>query len=173
MLNNGKTSERDRYEAYTLSQLLFRGKIYAYRQYLSMSPDKARRVIDQIRGRSYDEALMILKNMPYRVCNPILKLLYSVAENARNKGFNKASLIICKAEVNKGTTRKKIQPRARGRSSLIKRTTSHLTIVLKDISYMDDLRQSMQEFSLQDRNLILSNLTKYRYRIVICENEEV
>ncbi|MFS8016629.1 50S ribosomal protein L22 [Helianthus anomalus] len=44
-----------------------------------MSAHKARRVIDQIRGRSYKETLMILELMPYRACYPIFKLVYSAA----------------------------------------------------------------------------------------------
>jgi large subunit ribosomal protein L22 len=100
-----------------------------------MSAHKARRVIDQIRGRSYEETLMILELMPYRACYPILKLVYSAAANAKhNKNFNETSLIISKAEVNEGTTVKKLKPRARGRSYPIKRSTCHITIVLKDIS---------------------------------------
>ncbi|QCE13749.1 large subunit ribosomal protein L2 [Vigna unguiculata] len=76
----------------------------------------ARRVIDQIRGRSYEETLMILELMPYRACYAILKLVYSAAANANhNKGLNETSLIISKAEVNEGTTVKKLKPRARGR----------------------------------------------------------
>nr|YP_009745744.1 ribosomal protein L22 [Myricaria prostrata]YP_010378417.1 ribosomal protein L22 [Myricaria elegans]QIH30269.1 ribosomal protein L22 [Myricaria prostrata]QYC94190.1 ribosomal protein L22 [Myricaria elegans] len=98
-----------------------------------MSAHKARRVIDQIRGRSYEIALMTLELMPYRASYPILKLLYSAAANAyNNNGIVKADLIICKAEVNKGTTVKKLKPRARGRSSMIKKPTCHITIVVKD-----------------------------------------
>nr|YP_010507592.1 ribosomal protein L22 [Pyrus fauriei]YP_011018590.1 ribosomal protein L22 [Pyrus phaeocarpa]UDB59357.1 ribosomal protein L22 [Pyrus pyrifolia]UDB59523.1 ribosomal protein L22 [Pyrus x bretschneideri]UVF63429.1 ribosomal protein L22 [Crataegus scabrifolia]UXG54891.1 ribosomal protein L22 [Malus domestica]UXG55221.1 ribosomal protein L22 [Pyrus ussuriensis]UXG55385.1 ribosomal protein L22 [Pyrus calleryana]UYF14618.1 ribosomal protein L22 [Sorbus koehneana]WQH59786.1 ribosomal protein L22 len=100
-----------------------------------MSAHKARRVIDQIRGRSYEETLMILELMPYRACYAILKLVYSAAANANhNKGLNETSLIISKAEVNEGTTVKKLKPRARGRGYPIKRSTCHITIVLKDIS---------------------------------------
>nr|YP_010127786.1 ribosomal protein L22 [Artocarpus petelotii]QPP20313.1 ribosomal protein L22 [Artocarpus petelotii] len=99
-----------------------------------MSAHKARRVIDQIRGRSYAETLIILELMPYRVCYPILKLVYSAAANANhNMGFNEASLIISKAEVNGGKTVKKLKPRARGRGYPIKRPTCHITIVLKDL----------------------------------------
>ncbi|GFP85211.1 50S ribosomal protein l22 plastid, partial [Phtheirospermum japonicum] len=47
---------------------------------------------------------------------------------------NEANLVISKAEVNEGTTAKKLKPRARGRSYAIKRTTCHITIVVKDIS---------------------------------------
>ncbi|GJW00024.1 50S ribosomal protein L14, chloroplastic [Tanacetum coccineum] len=66
-----------------------------------MSAHKARRVIDQIRGRSYEETLMILELMPYRACYPIFKLVYSAAANASfNMGSNEANLVISKAEVN-------------------------------------------------------------------------
>nr|YP_010942466.1 ribosomal protein L22 [Persicaria sagittata]WLS53441.1 ribosomal protein L22 [Persicaria sagittata] len=110
-------------------------EVSALSQYIPISVDKARRVIDQIRWRSYKETLMILELMPYRACYPIFKLIYSAAANAKhNKGFEKENLIVWKAEVNKGTTRKKLKPRARGRSYMIKRSTCHITIVLKDIS---------------------------------------
>nr|YP_010982076.1 ribosomal protein L22 [Serissa japonica]UZM09064.1 ribosomal protein L22 [Serissa japonica] len=110
-------------------------EVYALGQHISMSADKARRVIDQIRGRSYEEALLILELMPYRACYPIFKLIYSAAANANyNMGSNEVNLLISKAEVHEGTTIKKLKPRARGRSYAIKRSTCHLTIVMKDIS---------------------------------------
>ena len=110
-------------------------EVYTLGQHICMSAHKARRVIDQIRGRSYEETLMILELMPYRACYAILKLVYSAAANANhNKGLNETSLIISKAEVNEGTTVKKLKPRARGRGYPIKRSTCHITIVLKDIS---------------------------------------
>nr|AWI69971.1 ribosomal protein L22 [Macropharynx renteriae] len=113
-------------------------EVYALGQHFSMSADKARRVIDQIRGRSYEETLMILELMPYRACYPIFKLVYSAAANASyNMSSNEANLVISKAEVNKGTTIKKFKPRARGRSYPIKKPTCHITIVMKDIS-LDD-----------------------------------
>nr|YP_009672749.1 ribosomal protein L22 [Rhodomyrtus tomentosa]QDE52586.1 ribosomal protein L22 [Rhodomyrtus tomentosa] len=115
------------------------GEVYALGQHISMSTHKARRVIDQIRGRSYEETLMILELMPYRACYPIFKLVYSAAANAsHNMGFNEASLVISKAEVNEGTTMKKLKPRARGRSYAIKRPTCHIRIVLKDTSFYEE-----------------------------------
>nr|YP_006503729.1 ribosomal protein L22 [Erycina pusilla]AEJ72535.1 ribosomal protein L22 [Erycina pusilla] len=102
------------------------------RQHIFMSVLKAQRVIDQIRGRSYEETLMILELMPYRTSYPILNLVYSAAANAsQNMGLNKADLFISKAEVNRGTIVKKLKPRARGRSYLIKKTTCHIKISLK------------------------------------------
>nr|YP_010166378.1 ribosomal protein L22 [Leptodermis oblonga]QRV60478.1 ribosomal protein L22 [Leptodermis oblonga] len=113
-------------------------EVYALGQHISMSADKARRVIDQIRGRSYEEALLILELMPYRACYPIFKLIYSAAANANyNMGSDEVNLLISKAEVHEGTTIKKLKPRARGRSYAIKRSTCHLTIVMKDISLED------------------------------------
>nr|YP_009266558.1 ribosomal protein L22 [Panax stipuleanatus]ANK78370.1 ribosomal protein L22 [Panax japonicus var. bipinnatifidus]ANK78456.1 ribosomal protein L22 [Panax stipuleanatus]ATI20902.1 ribosomal protein L22 [Panax stipuleanatus]ATJ26068.1 ribosomal protein L22 [Panax japonicus var. bipinnatifidus]ATJ26240.1 ribosomal protein L22 [Panax stipuleanatus] len=125
--------------------------VYALGQYISMSAHKARRVIDQIRGRSYEETLMILELMPYRACYPIFKLVYSAAANASyNMDSNESNLVISKAEVSEGTIVKKLKPRARGRSFPIKRPTCHISIVVKDISldeyikvdFLDPLRWS-------------------------------
>nr|YP_010640712.1 ribosomal protein L22 [Saxifraga moorcroftiana]WBQ53779.1 ribosomal protein L22 [Saxifraga moorcroftiana] len=108
-------------------------EVYALGQHVCMSAHKARRVVNQIRGRSYEQALMILELMSYRACYPIFKLVYSAAANARhNMGFNEADLVISKAQVNQGTTVKKLKPRARGRGYPIKRSTCHITIVLQN-----------------------------------------
>nr|YP_010724479.1 ribosomal protein L22 [Olsynium douglasii]WDW31606.1 ribosomal protein L22 [Olsynium douglasii] len=104
-------------------------------QHIPMSIFKVQRVIDQIRGRSYEETLMILELMPYRASFPILKLVYSAAANAsHNMGLNEADSFISKAEVNGGPFVKKLRPRARGRSFPIKKTTCHIKIVLKEKS---------------------------------------
>nr|YP_009526427.1 ribosomal protein L22 [Prunella vulgaris]AXU41021.1 ribosomal protein L22 [Prunella vulgaris]UUL98124.1 ribosomal protein L22 [Prunella vulgaris] len=110
-------------------------EVCALGRHISVSADKARRVIDQIRGRSYEETLMILELMPYKACYPIFKLVYSAAANASyTMGSAEDNLVIFKAEVNEGTTVKKLKPRARGRSYAIKKATCHITIVVKDIS---------------------------------------
>nr|YP_009553907.1 ribosomal protein L22 [Kaempferia galanga]YP_009553994.1 ribosomal protein L22 [Kaempferia elegans]YP_010716789.1 ribosomal protein L22 [Zingiber neotruncatum]QBA19209.1 ribosomal protein L22 [Kaempferia galanga]QBA19296.1 ribosomal protein L22 [Kaempferia elegans]WDQ40685.1 ribosomal protein L22 [Zingiber neotruncatum] len=100
-----------------------------------MSVFKGQRVIDQIRGRSYEETLMILELMPYRACYPILKLVYSAAANAsHNMNLKETDLFISEAKVNKSSFIKKLRPRARGRSYGIKSPTCHITIVLKEKS---------------------------------------
>nr|YP_009975448.1 ribosomal protein L22 [Drypetes longifolia]QNK04790.1 ribosomal protein L22 [Drypetes longifolia] len=122
-------------------------EIYTLGQHIPMSAHKVRRVIDQIRGRSYEETIMVLDLMPYRACYPILKLIYSAAANAsHNMGFNEANLVISKAEVNEGTTVKRLKPRARGRRYLIKRPTCHITIVLKDISLCEEVSEYDMSF---------------------------
>nr|YP_009577574.1 ribosomal protein L22 [Nymphoides coronata]AZA07162.1 ribosomal protein L22 [Nymphoides coronata] len=113
-----------------------------------MSAHKARRVIDQIRGRSYEETLMILELMPYRACYPIFKLVYSAAANARTiLDSNDANLVISKAKVNEGTTVKRLKPRARGRSYPIKKSTCHISIVMKDISLDEYTRETVLYYS--------------------------
>nr|YP_010463933.1 ribosomal protein L22 [Fedia cornucopiae]UUL71285.1 ribosomal protein L22 [Fedia cornucopiae] len=121
---------------------------YALGQHIPMSAHKARRVIDQIRGRSYEETVMILELMPYRACYQIFKLVYSAAANASyNIGSNEVNLIISKAEVNEGTTVKKLKPRARGRSFPIKRPTCHITIEVRDLSLPKYVPRTFLEWS--------------------------
>uniref|UniRef100_A0A5P8G1M8 Large ribosomal subunit protein uL22c n=3 Tax=Morina TaxID=59167 RepID=A0A5P8G1M8_9DIPS len=123
-------------------------EVYALGQHIAMSAHKARRVIDQIRGRSYEETLMILELMPYRACYPIFKLVYSAAANASYiLGSNEANLIISKAEVNEGTTVKKLKPQARGRSYPIKRPTCHITIEVTDVSLPKYVTRTFLEWS--------------------------
>nr|YP_009348392.1 ribosomal protein L22 [Euphorbia esula]APY18514.1 ribosomal protein L22 [Euphorbia esula] len=118
-------------------------EVYSLGQHIRMSAHKARRIIDQIRGRSYEETLMILELMPYRASYPILKLISSAAANAsHNMAFNETDLMISKAEVNDGTTVKKLKPQARGRGYLIKKSTCHITIVLKNISLEKEYEDS-------------------------------
>nr|YP_009654986.1 ribosomal protein L22 [Rhizophora stylosa]YP_009740296.1 ribosomal protein L22 [Rhizophora x lamarckii]QCI56320.1 ribosomal protein L22 [Rhizophora stylosa]QIC55061.1 ribosomal protein L22 [Rhizophora x lamarckii] len=110
-------------------------EVYILSQHISLSADKARKIIDQIRRRSYEETLMILELMPHRTCYSIFKLIYFAVTNANhNMDFNEARFVISKAEVNEGTNVKKLKPRARGRNYLIKRPTCHITIVLKNIA---------------------------------------
>lgn len=114
--------------------------VYAVGQHIPMSADKARRVVDQIRGRSYDTVVTILELMPYRACYPILKLVYSAASNAsHNSDFKEKDLYIRRAEVEEGTTVKKLKPRARGRGFPLKRTSCHITIELVNASLGDEI----------------------------------
>nr|YP_009143679.1 ribosomal protein L22 [Salicornia brachiata]YP_009143763.1 ribosomal protein L22 [Salicornia europaea]YP_010469917.1 ribosomal protein L22 [Salicornia ramosissima]AIC37065.1 ribosomal protein L22 [Salicornia brachiata]AIC37149.1 ribosomal protein L22 [Salicornia europaea]UVF34055.1 ribosomal protein L22 [Salicornia ramosissima] len=148
---------KEEYQSWKLDEITTRG------QYISISVDKARRVIDQIRGRSYEETLMILELMPYRACYPIFKLVYSAAANARhNRRFKKRNLIISKAEVNKGTTIKKLKPQARGRSYQIKRTTCHITIVLRDITFFDEYDKFIERYIIGDVLILFRALPKGR-----------
>ncbi|MCM1985309.1 50S ribosomal protein L22 [Lyngbya confervoides] len=108
---------------------------YATARYVRMSPRKVRRVLDQIRGRSYREALIILEFMPYRACEPVLKLLRSAAANAEhNDGFERASLIIKEAYADQGPSLKRYRPRAQGRAYQIHKPTCHITIAVSPVN---------------------------------------
>ncbi|MED6157681.1 60S ribosomal protein L22 [Stylosanthes scabra] len=107
---------------------------YAIGRNIRMSADKARRVIDQIRGRSYEETLTILELMPYRACEAIIKIVFSAGANASNNlGLSKGSLVICKAEVNEGRTLKRMRPVSRGRGYPIRKRTCHIAITVKGL----------------------------------------
>ena len=69
--------------------------VKAVAKYIRMSPHKVRRVLNQIRGRSYQEALMILEFLPYKASEAVGQVLCSAAANAANNyGFEKKKLII-------------------------------------------------------------------------------
>nr|YP_010478780.1 ribosomal protein L22 [Neustupella aerophytica]UVI61085.1 ribosomal protein L22 [Neustupella aerophytica] len=99
---------------------------------IRMSPLKVRRVLNQIQGCSYEEALVLLRFLPYRACHPVAKVLKSAAANALNKySIPRSYLRIEKAFVENGPTLKRIRPRAKGRMYPIKKRTSHIYIVVR------------------------------------------
>ncbi|MEA5532717.1 50S ribosomal protein L22 [Crocosphaera sp. XPORK-15E] len=103
----------------------------AIARYVRMSPFKVRRVLDQIRGRSYREALIILEFMPYRACEPILKVLRSAAANAEhNKGMDRTTLIVSQAYADGGPSLRRFRPRAQGRAYQIRKPTCHITVAV-------------------------------------------
>lgn len=106
-------------------------EVKAIARYIRMSPFKVRRVLDQIRGRSYREALIILEFMPYRACDPVLKVLRSAVANAEhNAGLNPAELKISQAFADHGPVLKRFQPRAQGRAYQIRKPTCHITVAV-------------------------------------------
>jgi large subunit ribosomal protein L22 len=103
----------------------------AVSKYIRMSPSKIRRVLRQIQGKSYKDAMIILKFLPYASCEPIIKVLRSAAANAKNnKEFDERTLIIKRAFADQGPTMKRFRPRAQGRAYRIQKATSHITIVV-------------------------------------------
>lgn len=104
----------------------------AVSKYIRISSNKVRRVLDQIRGRSYLEALMLLQFMPYRACGPIWQVLNSAATNAENNnGLNKENLIVKTVFADQGPVLRRFRPRAQGRGYQIRKPTCHITIILE------------------------------------------
>lgn len=108
-------------------------EVKAVAKYIRMSPNKVRRVLNQIRGKSYKEALMILEFMPYAACDPVLQVLQSAAANAQNNsGMQKNQLVINKAYADQGPVLKRFRPRAQGRGFKIKKPTCHITVFVSN-----------------------------------------
>ena len=106
--------------------------VKAVAKYIRMSPHKVRRVLNQIRGRSYQEALMILEFLPYGAGGPVWQVLYSAAANAQNNyDLDKKKLIIDEVYADEGPKLKRIRPRAQGRAYRIVKPTCHITVVVK------------------------------------------
>ena len=104
-------------------------------RYARLTPMKARRVVNLIRGRSAADAASILKFAPQAASEPVAKLLASAVANAENnQGLDPESLIVDRVVVNEGPTLKRFQPRAQGRAFRIRKRTSHITIELVSVS---------------------------------------
>jgi len=105
-------------------------------RHIRVTPQKARRVVDLIRGRQAVEALAILKFAPQGASEPVYKLVASAIANARvkadaeNSYLDEQDLYVSRAFVDEGTTLKRFQPRAQGRAFRINKRTSHITVVL-------------------------------------------
>jgi large subunit ribosomal protein L22 len=105
-------------------------------RHIRVTPQKARRVVNLIRGKQAQEALAILKFAPQGASEPVYKLVASAIANARvkadasNSYLDEADLVVAKAFVDEGTTLKRFQPRAQGRAFRINKRTSHITVVL-------------------------------------------
>lgn len=96
-----------------------------------VSPFKVRRILDQIRGRSSEEAQIILRFMPYKVCPIILKLVISALANAKQySAIKEDSLYIVEARADAGRILKRFCPHAKGRGFPIKKRLCHITIKL-------------------------------------------
>jgi large subunit ribosomal protein L22 len=97
-----------------------------------VSPRKARRVIDLVRGRSVADALDILRWAPQAASEPVAKAIASAAANAQNNnGLDPATLVVATVYADEGPTAKRIRPRAQGRAFRIRRRTSHITVILE------------------------------------------
>ncbi len=106
--------------------------VTAVAKYIRMSPHKVRRVLNQIRGCSYQDALMILEFLPYSASGPVWQVVHSAAANAQNNyNLDKKKLTIDEVFANEGPKLKRIRPRAQGRAYSILKPTCHITVVVK------------------------------------------
>ena len=113
-------------------------KAIAHTRYVRVTPQKARRIMNEVRGMEANKALDLLKFAPQKPALPIRKTLVSALANAeqaaRNAGtsFNSDEMYVVEAYVNDGPTMKRFRARAQGRGARILKRTSHLAIVVGD-----------------------------------------
>ena len=105
-------------------------------RFVRVTPQKARRVVDLIRGKQAGEAVAVLKFAPQAAGETVLKVVESAIANAReaakrsNERLDEADLYISEVFVDEGPTLKRFRPRAQGRASQILKRTSHITVVV-------------------------------------------
>ena len=115
-------------------------------RHIRVTPQKARRVVNLIRGKQAQEALAILKFAPQGASEPVYKLVASAIANARVKAdasntyLDEQDLYVSSAFVDEGTTLKRFQPRAQGRAFRINKRTSHITVVLATPDEVQDAK---------------------------------
>ena len=105
-------------------------------RHVRVTPQKARRVVDLIRGKQATEAVAVLRFAPQAASEPIRKVLESAIANARvsadrnSEAFDERTLVIQSVFVDEGPTMKRFRPRAQGRASRINKRTSHITVIV-------------------------------------------
>lgn len=104
---------------------------FAVGRFLRVTPQKARRVGNLVRGKGVDDALTMLKFAPQSAAQDFFKLVDSAAANAaNNQGLIRENLVVSELFVDEGPTLKRFRPRAQGRASQILKRTSHITVVV-------------------------------------------
>lgn len=107
-------------------------EVRAVARYIRTSPRKLRLVVDMIRGKSVNDARVILYFTNKRAAHTVAKVLESAIANAENnEELDAESLVVHRVWVDEGPTMKRWTPRARGRASQICKRSSHVTVVVK------------------------------------------
>jgi len=102
-------------------------------KFVRLSPQKARLVADQVRGKPVGQALQILKFSDKRAAGIVRKVLESAIANAEhNKGADVDELKVSSIMIDEGPAMKRLRPRAKGRADRILKRTSHITVRVAD-----------------------------------------
>ena len=110
--------------------------VRASAKYVRSTPQKTRRVVNMVRGKSVTDAVAILKFAPQAAAVPVRKVIESAVANARVKAdraserFNENDLYVAEIMVDEGPTMKRFRPRAQGRAGQILKRSSHITVVV-------------------------------------------
>jgi large subunit ribosomal protein L22 len=105
---------------------------FASARFVRITPMKARRVVDMVRGMDVENALNLLQFAPQAASETVYKILASAVANAETtEGLDAGTLVVSKAMVDEGPTMKRWRARAQGRASRINKRTSHITLVVQ------------------------------------------
>jgi large subunit ribosomal protein L22 len=110
----------------------------AQARFVRVTPQKARRVVDLVRGKQAGEAVAVLKFAPQAAGATVLKVVESAIANAREAAkragerLDESDLFVSEVFVDEGPTLKRFRPRAQGRASQILKRTSHITVVVAE-----------------------------------------
>ena len=106
----------------------------AIARHVRISPNKARRVVNLVRGLPAKEALTVLQFAPQAASEQVYKVLASAIANAENnERLDPDALLVSEAFVDEGPTLKRFRPRAQGRAYRIRKRTSHITIAVEAV----------------------------------------
>src|SRR5215813_5674855 len=106
----------------------------AVAKHVRISPTKARRVVNLVRGLPAKDALTVLQFAPQAASTPVYKVLASAIANAENnERLDGDSLLVAEAYVDEGPTLKRFRPRAQGRAYRIRKRTCHITITVEAV----------------------------------------
>ena len=109
-------------------------EVRAVAKYLRISPQKVRRLVHCVKGKSVEEGLDRLKFMPQKAAGLVEKTVRSALASAEEKNMDVDALVITNICVDQGPSLKRFRPRARGRASRILKRTSHITVILTEES---------------------------------------
>ena len=108
-------------------------KVSATAKYVGTSARKTGLVAALIRGRSAEQALVILNHTNKRATDPVGKVLSSAIANAENNyNLRSRDLMVESVLIGPGPTAKRFRPRAKGSASTIRKRSSHITVVVSD-----------------------------------------
>jgi large subunit ribosomal protein L22 len=124
--------ERKRVSARRESLLGEQPGAFAVARFVRVTPMKARRVAELVRGLDVDEALSLLKFSPQAASQPLYKAVESAVANAAGgESLDRGTLVVSRVMVDEGPTMKRWRPRAQGRAARINKRTSHITVVVQ------------------------------------------
>jgi len=111
-----------------------------------ITPMKARRVVDMVRGLQVDEALTLLQFAPQAASETVYKVLESAVANAEGtESLDRGDLVVSVAMVDEGPTMKRWRPRAQGRATRINKRTSHITLAVQPASVVAEKKSTAKK----------------------------